>query len=180
MTSSRPRSSASPAPTKAAAGAAPGSAWRSSRPSRMRTAARPAHRTAPRAVPTYGSSCPRTALDSTESRGIGSEAMWSRVLFALAAVLVLAPAAQADEVRMFAVGNKHRVHDVVTYADYRNKMAALMDAGFPNRSAYVQAGVDDVASHLRPADPTAPRKALVVFPEDVGLVNMLIGSRGAS
>ena len=105
--------------------------------------------------------------------------MWIRVLVVLAALLVLAPAAQADEVRMFAVGNKHRIQDAVTHTDYRNKMAALMDAGFPNRSAYVQAGVDDVASHLRPADPAAPDKALVVFPEDAGLVNILIGSRGA-
>ena len=106
--------------------------------------------------------------------------MWIRALIVVAALLVLAPAAQADEVRMFAVGNKHRIQDAVTHADYRNKMAALMDAGFPNRSAYVQAGVDDVASHLRPADPARPRKALVVFPEDVGLVNVLIGSRGAT
>ena len=81
---------------------------------------------------------------------------------------------------MFAVGNKHRIQDAVTHQDYRNKMAALMDAGFPNRAAYVQEGVDDVASHLRPADPAAPRKALVVFPEDVGLINLLIGSRGAT
>ena len=106
--------------------------------------------------------------------------LWTRGLLALAAMLMLAPAAQADEVRMFAVGNKHRIQDAVTYDDFRNKMAALMDAGFPNRAAYVQAGVDDVASHLRPTDPDAPRKALVVFPEDAGLVNVLIGSRGAT
>ena len=104
--------------------------------------------------------------------------MWTRSLIAVAAMLVVAPAAQAGDVRMFAVGHKHRVQDAVTYADYRNKMAALMDAGFPNRSAYVQAGVDDVASHLRPADPRAPRRALVVFPEEAGLINILIGSRG--
>src|SRR5688500_4064953 len=106
--------------------------------------------------------------------------MWIRALIVLAALLVPASAAQADEVRMFAVGNKHRIQDAVTHADYRNKMAALMDAGFPNRSAYVQAGVDDVASHLRPADPAAPDKALVVFPEYAGLVNILIGSRCAA
>src|SRR5687768_17025574 len=106
--------------------------------------------------------------------------MWIRLLTALIGLLMLAPAAQADEVRMFAVGNKHRIQDAVTYDDFRNKMAALMDAGFPNRAAYVQTGVDDVASHLRPADPGAPRKALVVFPEDAGLVNVLIGSRGAT
>src|SRR5436309_1057845 len=59
-------------------------------------------------------------------------------------------------------------------------MAALMDAGFPNRGDFVQAGVDDVATHTRPADPNAPETALVVFPEDVGLVTALIGSRGAA
>ena len=101
-----------------------------------------------------------------------------RALVVLGAMLLLAPAAHADEVRMFAVGNKHRVQDAVTYADFRNKMAALMDAGFPNRAAYVQAGVDDVVSHLRPRDADAPRKALVVFPENAGLMNILIGSRG--
>jgi hypothetical protein len=107
--------------------------------------------------------------------------MWiRRLVVVLGTLLVVAPAAQAGEVRMFAVGNKHRIQDAVTYGDYRNKMAALMDAQFPNRSAYVQAGVDDVVSHLRPADPRAPGKALVVFPEDVGLMNILIGSRGAT
>src|SRR5262249_58929402 len=41
-----------------------------------------------------------------------------------------------------------------------------------------QAGVDDVATHLAPVDPLAPAQALVVFPEDVGLVASFIGSRG--
>jgi hypothetical protein len=104
---------------------------------------------------------------------------WVRGVIVLAALLLLAPAAEAHEVRMFAVGNKQRVDDAVTYAAYHDKMAALMDRGFPNRAAYVQAGVDDVASHLRPADPGAPRNALAVFPEDVGLITTLIGSRGA-
>jgi hypothetical protein len=102
-----------------------------------------------------------------------------RALIAVAALLVLAPSASADEVRMFAVGNKQRIDDAVTYADFHNKMAALMDRSFPNRANYVQSGVDDVASHLPGADPTAPRKALVVFPEDAGLITALIGSRGA-
>ena len=56
----------------------------------------------------------------------------------------------------------------VTYQAYRDKMAALMDRSFPSRASFVQAGVDDVASHLRPADPRAPKRALAVFPEDVG------------
>ena len=109
----------------------------------------------------------------------------TRALLAIAALMLAAvpPAAAhdwhgSDEVRMFAVGNKHRLADAVTYADFRNKMAALMDRDFPNRSAYVQAGVDDVASHLRPADRRAPRKALVVFPEDAGLITAFIGTRG--
>jgi predicted amidohydrolase len=82
-------------------------------------------------------------------------------------------------VRVFAVGNKVRVADGASYQSYRDKMSALMDRSYPNRSSFVQAGVDDVASHLRAADPSAPARALVVFPEDVGLVPILIGSRGA-
>jgi len=111
----------------------------------------------------------------------------SRALVAIAALLALTPAVATahdrrapDEVRMFAVGNKHRIADAVTYADFHNKMAALMDRGFPGRGAYVQEGVDDVASHIRPADRRAPRKALVVFPEDAGLITALIGTRGAA
>ena len=110
--------------------------------------------------------------------------MRTLALITMMSLLALtAPAAahdrhSSDEVRMFAVGNKHRLDDAVTYADFHNKMAALMDRGFPNRAAYVQAGVDDVASHIRPADRRAPRRALVVFPEDVGLIAALIGTRG--
>jgi hypothetical protein len=112
--------------------------------------------------------------------------MWIRALIVFSAALALAPATEAHdqradhEVRMFAVGNKHRIADTVTYADFHNKMAALMDREFPNRAAYVQEGVDDVASHLRPQDRSAPRRALVVFPEDVGLITALIGTRGAT
>ena len=82
--------------------------------------------------------------------------------------------------RVFAVGNKQRIADGARYQSYRDKMAALMDRRFPNRESFVQAGVDDVAGHLRPADPAAPARALVVFPEDVGLAPALIGSRGAA
>jgi hypothetical protein len=102
-----------------------------------------------------------------------------RALITVIALLVLAPSASADEVRMFAVGHKQRIDDAVTYADFHNKMAALMDRNFPNRGNYVQPGVDDVASHLHGADQSAPHKALVVFPEDTGLITALIGSRGA-
>jgi hypothetical protein len=80
---------------------------------------------------------------------------------------------------MFAVGNSVRIADGTTYQTFRDKMAALMDAAHPARATMVQAGVDDVASHLRAADPSAPDRALVVFPEDVGLVAALIGTRGA-
>jgi hypothetical protein len=100
-------------------------------------------------------------------------------LLLAAAFFVTASVAQAATVRMFAVGNKQRVADAVSYQAYRDKMSALMDKGFPNRGSLVQPGVDDVASHVRPADPNAPSRALAVFPEDVGLVAALIGSRGA-
>jgi hypothetical protein len=106
-----------------------------------------------------------------------------RLLLLLAgAFLVMASTAEAhsnaNTVRVFAVGNKQRVADGVTYQGYHDKMAALMDKGFANRARFVQAGVDDVASHIRPADPRAPKRALAVFPEDVGLIPALIGTRG--
>ncbi len=97
----------------------------------------------------------------------------------MAALLVTSPAA-ATTVRVFAVGNEVRVEDVVDVQSFRNKMFALMDASFPSRGSYVQAGVDDVASHIQPADPTAPPLILVNFPEDVGLVAALTGSKGAA
>src|SRR5690349_25094393 len=58
-------------------------------------------------------------------------------------------------------------------------MAAMMDAAHPARATRVQAGVDDVASHLKSVDPTAPDRALVVFPESTGLLAAFIGTRGA-
>lgn len=102
------------------------------------------------------------------------------LLVVAVAMAVWSSAAEAAPVRIFAVGNKQRIADAVSYQTYHNKMAALMDAGFPNRRNFVQAGVDDVASHIRPADPGAPGTAMVVFPEDVGLIAALIGSRGAA
>jgi hypothetical protein len=100
-------------------------------------------------------------------------------LLALCTFLLVATAADAASVRIFAVGNKQRMVDATTYQTFHDKMAALMDASFPGRASFVQAGVDDVASHLSPTDLGAPAQALVVFPEDVGLVAALIGSRGA-
>lgn len=110
--------------------------------------------------------------------------MWVRVFVVLAAAFAVTAstaqtASKAATVRVFAVGNKQRVADGVTYQAYRDKMSALMDRSFRNRGRFVQAGVDDVASHIRPADPGAPDRALVVFPEDVGLVPAVIGTRGA-
>lgn len=90
-----------------------------------------------------------------------------------------APAA-AKTVRVFAVGNKVRVDDAVNVQAFRDKMFALVDASLPNRGTFVQAGVDDVASHIKPADPSAPDLVLVNFPEDVGLIAALTGSKGAS
>src|SRR5437879_1613974 len=84
----------------------------------------------------------------------------------LLAMLALAAPAAATPVRMFAVGHKVRLDDGTTYQSFHDKMAALMDAGFPGRASLVQAGVDDVASHLFPADPAAPATVLVVFPEE--------------
>src|SRR5207247_1460913 len=89
------------------------------------------------------------------------------------------PPAAATPVRMFAVGHKVRTADATTYASFHDKMAALMDAGFPGRVTLVQAGVADVASHLFPTDPAALPNALVVLPEETGLVAALTGRPAA-
>jgi len=96
----------------------------------------------------------------------------------LAAALSAPPPSVAASVRLFAVGHKQRLQDAATHETYRAKMSALMDAAHPERTQLVQGGVDDVASHLRPADAGAPQHALVVFPESVGLIAAFIGSRG--
>jgi hypothetical protein len=107
--------------------------------------------------------------------------MVSRLLTSLFALgLVVTSPAAAATVRVFAVGNEVRVEDVVNVQAFRNKMFALVDGTFPNRGDYVQAGVDDVVSHMQPADPSAPPLVLVNFPEDVGLVAAMTGSRGAA
>jgi len=103
-----------------------------------------------------------------------------RPALSLVLTLALTPPAAATPVRMFAVGHKVRTADATTYASFHDKMAALMDAGFPGRVTLVQAGVDDVASHLFPTDPAAPQNALVVLPEETGLVAALTGSRGTA
>ena len=101
-------------------------------------------------------------------------------LLALLIGLGATAACDAAEVRIFAVGHKTRMADVTTYQAFRDKMGALMDAAYPGRASLVQAGLDDVASHILPADPLAPPDALVVFPEDTGLPPALIGTRGAN
>jgi len=107
--------------------------------------------------------------------------MAARFLALLLFVVVSsARSAAAAPVRVFAVGNEVRVEDVITVQAFRSKMFALVDATLPNRGSYVQAGVDDVASHIQPADPSAPALVLVNFPEDVGLVGAMTGTRGAS
>lgn len=100
-------------------------------------------------------------------------------LLALASFLIgAAPPAAAERVRVFLVGNKQRIADAESVASFRAKMFALVDAS-RRGPGLVQDGVDDVASHLAPRDPAAPELAVVHFPESVGLVAGLIGSRGA-
>ncbi|MBX3024795.1 hypothetical protein KF840_07780 [bacterium] len=93
-------------------------------------------------------------------------------------LLVLASPALARPVRVFVVNPHLRMP--ASYADFREQMFALVDAAHPRRAELVQQGVPDIAAHLSPRDPSAPVDALIVFPEDVGLVAGLIGSRGAT
>lgn len=107
----------------------------------------------------------------------------ARSLCALAAFVTLflsASDANARTVRVFAVGHRIRMADVVSYDSFREKMFAMVDSAFPDRGSLIQAGVDDVASHLPALDPFAPADALVNFPESVALPAAFIGSRGAS
>jgi len=94
--------------------------------------------------------------------------------------LLLASPADAGSVRTFAVGNRIQISDFATYQSFRDKMFAMVDATHPARATLVQAGVDDVASHIQPADPFAPGDVLVNFPESVALPTAFIGSRGAA
>lgn len=103
-----------------------------------------------------------------------------RSLPALFLFLPLALPAWAAPVRIFAVGHKQDLVHAVTHQGFREKMAAMMDAAYPNRATFVQADVDDVASHLPASDPSAPPQALVVFPESTGLIAAFIGTRGAA
>ena len=102
-----------------------------------------------------------------------------RVVLALI-LLVLACPAMARPVRVFVVNPRVELRYAATYADFRDKMFALVDASHPRRVELVQPDVLDIASALRPRDPKAPADALIVFPEDIGLIAGLIGSRGAT
>jgi hypothetical protein len=101
-----------------------------------------------------------------------------RTLLICCLATVLAAPAGAAPVRVFVVNPRVELRYAATYADYRDKMFALVDASHPRRSELVQPGVLDIASQLQPRDPSAPPNALIVFPEDVGLAAGLIGSRG--
>lgn len=101
-----------------------------------------------------------------------------RAVVALLLLAVAVPAA-AKPVRVFVVNSRIELRYAATYADFRDKMFALVDASHPRRAELVQPGVTDIAAMLRPDDPSAPADALIVFPEDVGLIAGLIGSRGA-
>jgi hypothetical protein len=114
-------------------------------------------------------------------RGIGPIRPAScRVALAAFALLVASTEALPAPVRVFAIGHKQRLEDVESVTRFREKMFALVDAGRRGDGSLVQAGTDDVASHLQPRDPAAPELAVAHFPEDTGLIAGLIGSRGAA
>ena len=101
------------------------------------------------------------------------------LLALLCCALVPARLAAAEPVRVFLVGNKQRVQDATSVATFRARMFALVDAS-RRGPGLVQDGVDDVASHLAPHDPSAPTVAVVHFPESVGLIAGLAGTRGVA
>lgn len=87
---------------------------------------------------------------------------------------------EGRRVRVFVVGHKQLLDDALSIERFRAKMWALVDRAARSGEPRVQAGLDDVASHLAPHDPSAPAAAVVHFPEGTGLVAALIGSRGAA
>jgi len=106
--------------------------------------------------------------------------LWALARMALTTVLAIPHVAVGTPVRVFAVNPRVELYYADSYTDYHDKMAALLDATHPRRAELVQSDVDDVASHIRPRDSSAPAAVLVALPEDVGLVAGLIGSRGAA
>src|SRR5437762_3034228 len=77
------------------------------------------------------------ALSEARAAAIDSPAMPCAGLLLLAMLALAVPSAAAP-VRMFAVGHKVRIDDGTTYQSFHDKMAALMDAGFPGRASFVQ------------------------------------------
>ncbi|MDX2168355.1 MAG: hypothetical protein SF182_14875 [Deltaproteobacteria bacterium] len=101
-----------------------------------------------------------------------------RLFLRVLLLLALATPAAAKPVRVFVVNPRVELRYADTYANYRDKMFALVDGQHPRRAELVQPDTLDIAAHLRPRDPDAPADALILFPEDVGLAAGLIGSRG--
>ncbi|MEA2225987.1 MAG: hypothetical protein QOE67_1269, partial [Solirubrobacteraceae bacterium] len=102
-------------------------------------------------------------------------------LAATAPLLALPAGAQAKRVRVFAVGPKFNLTWVDTRQHFHDHLVGLTDRS--RRGSDVQAQADDVASHLLgPADPARPvetARDLVTLPEDVGLMAIFTGQRGA-
>jgi predicted amidohydrolase len=96
-----------------------------------------------------------------------------RALVLAVALAVLTPlAAQAKTVRVFAVGPKFGLEWVDTRAHFHDHLVGLVDKS--KRGADVQPEAGDVASNLR-----ADGSNLVALPEDLGLMAIFSGSRGA-
>ena len=107
-------------------------------------------------------------------------------LAALVAALSLIPVAAADarEVRVFAMNPKLDLAWLESRESFRGKLLALSDKSLRGGGApRIQDGADDVASNLRgPTDPDRPvetARDLVAWPEDVGLFAALTGPRAA-
>jgi hypothetical protein len=103
----------------------------------------------------------------------------------LVLVLALAGPAAAKRVRVFAVGPKLDLTWVDTRTHYHDKLFALFDRARRTPGApAIQRGADDVASHLLgPTDrarPVATARDLVTLPEDIGLMSVFTGSKGAA
>ncbi len=104
-------------------------------------------------------------------------------LAALAIAIAVAPpgTAAAKRVRVFAVGPKLTLGWVESRESFHDHLLGLVDRSV--RGPDVQAQADDVASHLlgpaRAARPVATARDLVAFPEDLGLMAVFTGQRGA-